>query len=79
MAKRLDIGATCSVGARYLHPKKRLLKERFSSTTPKQWISGLLSLRKESKKLNEEISVALCFDMMITLTSSCFVKKDDVK
>jgi hypothetical protein len=51
MAKRLGIGATCSIGVRYLHPK-RLLKERFSSTTPKQHLSGLLSLQKESKKLN---------------------------
>jgi hypothetical protein len=78
MAKRLGIGATCSVGVRYLHPK-RLVNERFSSTMPKQRLSGLLSLRKENKKLNGKISVVLCFDMMITLTSSCFVKKDGVR
>jgi hypothetical protein len=60
MAKRLGIGATCSVGVRYLHPK-RLLKERFSSTTPKQRISGLLSLRKESKKLNGKNQCCIVF------------------
>jgi hypothetical protein len=53
--------ATRSVGVRYLHPKM-LLKERFSSTTPKQRISGLLSLRKEeSKKLNGKNQCCIVF------------------
>jgi hypothetical protein len=60
MAKRQGIGATCSVGVRYLHPKK-LLKERFLSTTPKQRLSGLLSLRKESKKLNGKSQCCIVF------------------
>jgi hypothetical protein len=63
MAKRLGIGATCtSIGVRYLHPK-RLLKERFLSTTPKQRLYGLLSLRKENKKKIEwknQCCVVLC-------------------
>jgi hypothetical protein len=60
IAKRLGIGATRSIGVRYLHPK-RLLKERFSSTMPKQQISGLLSLRQESKKLNEKNQCCIVF------------------
>jgi hypothetical protein len=60
MAKRLGIGATCSVGERLLHPK-RLRNERFSSTTPKQHLSGLLSLRKESKKLNGKNQCCVVF------------------
>jgi hypothetical protein len=58
--KRLGIGATYSVGVRYLHPK-RLLKERFARTTPKQRISGLLSLKKESKKLNGKNKCCVVF------------------
>jgi hypothetical protein len=60
MAKRLGIGATCSIGVRYLHPK-RLLNERFLSTTPKQCLSGLLSLQKESKKLNGKNQCCVVF------------------
>jgi hypothetical protein len=60
MAKRLGIGAICSVGVSYLHPK-RLLNEQFSSTTPKQRISGLLSLQKESKKLNGKNQCCIVF------------------
>jgi hypothetical protein len=61
MAKRVGIGATCSVGVRYLHPSKRLRNERFSSTTPKQRLSGLSSLWKESKKLNRENQCCVVF------------------
>ncbi|KAG7342063.1 hypothetical protein IV203_007155 [Nitzschia inconspicua] len=51
MAKILGIGATCSVGVKGLHPR-RLLDGAYPTCTPKQRLSGLLSMRRDNRKLN---------------------------
>ena len=48
---QLGIGATCSVALKYLHPRK-LKCDKYTNSTARQTLDGLISLRKETLKVN---------------------------
>ena len=57
---RLGIGATCSVALKYLHPRK-VICDKYTNTTARQTLDGLIALKKETFKFNRRDQECVVF------------------
>ena len=57
---RLGIGATCSVALKYLHPRK-VICDKYTNTTAQRTLDGLISLKKETLKVNRREQECVVF------------------
>ena len=57
---RLGIGATCSVALKYLHPRK-VICDKYTNTTARQTLDGLISLKKETLTVNRREQECVVF------------------
>ena len=58
--KTLGIGAVCTVGLKYLHPKKDL-KDRYSNAPKDFKVAGLLAIKKDTYMVKSKPTTVVVF------------------